>query len=77
MIDIIVNTPEGHPLRNPIWKVDAERDFAFVDLQREVCLKLGVDPTQYKIQFEGEDMQNGALCLNYLDQGDSVEVVER
>jgi len=77
MIDIIVNTPEGHTLRNPIWKVDSERDFAFVDLQREVCLKLGVDPAQYKIRFEGEDMHNGALCLNYLDQGDSVDVVER
>lgn len=77
MIDIIVKTPEGHPLRNPIWKVSADSDFAFVDLLREVCQKIEVDPREFKVRHEGTDMQNGALCLNFLDQGDTVELVER
>ena len=77
MIDIIVNTPEGHTLRNPIWKVNAELDFAFVDLLREICAKIDVDPQKYKVQFAGADMQGGALCLNFIDQGDTVELVER
>jgi len=77
MIDIIVKTPEGYTLRNPIWKVRSDSDFAFVDLLREVCQKIEVDPREFKVQLDGADMQNGALCLNFLDQGDTVELVER
>ncbi len=77
MINIIVQGPEGSPLRNPIWEIGADADYAFVDLLREVCKAQGVDPTKYKVRHEGQDMQGGALCLNFLSRGDAVEVVER
>ena len=77
MINIIVQGPEGSPLRNPIWEIGADADYAFVDLLREVCKSAGVKPEDYKVVHEGQQMAGGALCLNFLTRGDTVEILER
>ena len=75
MINIIVNGPGDIRLPNPIWGIKEEADYAFVDLQREVCNKLGINPLYFKIQVDGKDMPGGALCLNHLTRGETVDVV--
>ena len=75
MTDIIVQTPV--PMGNPLWKIPEDRDYAFVDLLREVCLKIKVEAREHKIQFEGEDVILGKLCLNLLSRGDQVSIVSR
>ena len=75
MINIIVNGPEEFRLPNPIWEIGGDTDYAFVDLQREVCKKLGIDPRGYKMQVDGKDVPGGALCLNHLTRGETVDVV--
>ena len=75
MTDIILQTPV--PMRNPLWKIPEHRDYAFVDLLREVCNRINVEAKEYKVQFQGEDVILGKLCLNVLSRGDQVSIVSR
>lgn len=74
MTDIIVHAPS---LRNPIWSIPEDKDYAFVDLLREVCLKSGLEPKEYEVHYEGGIVPLGQLCLNHLVAGDTVNIVSR
>lgn len=75
MTDIILQTPV--PMKNPLWKIPEHRDYAFVDLLREVCQRIDLEAKEHKIQFKGEDVVLGHLCLNLLSRGDQISIVGR